>query len=264
MWRSPGGGAAGLRDAEPDGAEVSVAAAAERDGDATLGGLPPAADLDFDFRCFFLSAPRMELYERIDSRCEEMVAGGLLQEVDRMLAAGVRPNSNPASRSIGYRQAIEYLVACRSRGGRSTEGEFLAFLGDVQKASRNYAKRQLTWFRAERLYRWLDASQPTEALADAVISDFQGSSTHGLPGPRAEWKPSSGAGAEAITACSQEAEARWRSYEEGKMMKQYRTALRIFNSSSAIQEVLGWIEATERAQEEHRTDLAPSVSPLSD
>ena len=41
--------------------------------------LDTEAPLDYDFRCFFLNRPRVELYRRIDARCEEMVVNGLLQ-----------------------------------------------------------------------------------------------------------------------------------------------------------------------------------------
>ena len=41
--------------------------------------LDTGAPLDYDFRCFFLNRPRIDLYRRIDARCEEMVVGGLLQ-----------------------------------------------------------------------------------------------------------------------------------------------------------------------------------------
>lgn len=41
--------------------------------------LDTSAPLDYDFRCFFLNRPRMELYRRIDERCEQMVIGGLLE-----------------------------------------------------------------------------------------------------------------------------------------------------------------------------------------
>ncbi len=41
--------------------------------------LDTGAPLDYGFRCFFLNRPRLELYRRIDARCEEMVVGGLLQ-----------------------------------------------------------------------------------------------------------------------------------------------------------------------------------------
>ncbi|KAF5189646.1 tRNA dimethylallyltransferase, partial [Thalictrum thalictroides] len=57
-------------------------------------------------------------------------------------------------------QAMEYLLYCQQQGGRSSPGEFFDFLSRFQQASRNFAKRQLTWFRNENIYHWLDASQP--------------------------------------------------------------------------------------------------------
>lgn len=53
-----------------------------------------SADLDYDFRCFFLHRPRVDLFRRIDRRCEEMVAGGLLEECTGLLRRGVRANTH--------------------------------------------------------------------------------------------------------------------------------------------------------------------------
>lgn len=68
------------------------------------------APLDYDFRCYFLSRPRMELYRRIDARVEEMVSNGLVKEAGSVLMAqGLLANSNCATKAIGYRQALEFL-----------------------------------------------------------------------------------------------------------------------------------------------------------
>ncbi|KAF9609979.1 hypothetical protein IFM89_019535 [Coptis chinensis] len=119
-------------------------------------------ELDYDFKCFFLSSRRTDLYRLIDERCESMLLGGegILSEGSHLLDIGLLPNSNSATRAIGYRQAMEYLLSCRRQGGKSSSGEFLSFLSGFQKASRNFAKRQLTWFRNELIYQWIDASQP--------------------------------------------------------------------------------------------------------
>lgn len=63
-------------------------------------------DLDYDFICFFLSRPRLDLYRSIDLRCENMHSGsdGILAEAKWLLDIGLPPNSNPATRAIGYRQ----------------------------------------------------------------------------------------------------------------------------------------------------------------
>lgn len=119
-------------------------------------------ELDYDFTCFFLSSQRVDLYRAIDWRCEDMVSGsdGILSEARWLLDVGLLPNSNSATRAIGYRQAMEYLLTCRKQGGNSSPREFYNFLTEFQKASRNFAKRQLTWFRNEQIYQWLDASKP--------------------------------------------------------------------------------------------------------
>ncbi|GLT25287.1 hypothetical protein SLA2020_004250 [Shorea laevis] len=105
-----------------------------------------AKELDYEFICFFLSSPRLDLYRLIDLRCEEMLTGtdGILSEARWLLDLGLSPNSNSATRAIGYRHAMEYLVRCREQRGESSTREFHAFLSEFQKASRNFARRQLT------------------------------------------------------------------------------------------------------------------------
>ncbi|KAM7258364.1 hypothetical protein ACFE04_014105 [Oxalis oulophora] len=129
-------------------------------------------DLEYDFNCYFLSSPRVDLYKSIDFRCEDMLIGndGILSEAKELLDAALLPNSNSATRAIGYRQAMDYLLRCREQDGRSSAGDFFSFLSDFQKASRNFAKRQLTWFRNEQIYHWLDASKPMDNVLN-FISD---------------------------------------------------------------------------------------------
>ncbi|PRQ32991.1 putative tRNA dimethylallyltransferase [Rosa chinensis] len=61
-------------------------------------------ELDYDFICFFLSNQRVDLYRSIDWQCEDMVSGtdGILSEARWLLDAGLIPNSNSATRAIGY------------------------------------------------------------------------------------------------------------------------------------------------------------------
>jgi len=77
----------------------------------------------YDFRCFFLIAPREELCHTIDQRCLQMIEKGLLEETASLLAAGVLDPASPPGRAIGYRQAIEYLSKERVEG---EEGEAAA------------------------------------------------------------------------------------------------------------------------------------------
>jgi tRNA dimethylallyltransferase len=139
-------------------------------------------ELDYDFLCIFLACPRVELYRSIDLRCEQMLAGGLLSEASWLLDIGLQPNMNSASRemgysasrAIGYRQTMEYLLHCRQNGGSSSPQEFLEFLTKFQQTSRNFSKRQMTWFRNEKIYQWVDASQPFEAIVQFICDAYNG------------------------------------------------------------------------------------------
>lgn len=137
-----------------------------------------AKNLDYDFICLFLSGPRVDLYRAIDLRCEEMLmeTEGLLSEASWLLDIGLHPSTNSATRAIGYRQAMEYLLSCREAKSCSAEG-FIDFLSEFQKASRNFAKRQMTWFRNEKIYHWLDASRPMREVIDFVCSVYQEAGT---------------------------------------------------------------------------------------
>jgi len=91
-----------------------------------------------------LDPERQALYERINRRAQKMFDGGLIEETEHLLekygdAAG------PLS-SLGYRQAVQFL-----RGEVTREQALQA----AQQAHRNYAKRQMTWFRSEPEVRWL-------------------------------------------------------------------------------------------------------------
>ncbi|XP_023636458.1 tRNA dimethylallyltransferase 9 isoform X2 [Capsella rubella] len=135
-------------------------------------------DLDYDFLCFFLSSPRVALYRSIDFRCEDMLSGsnGVLSEAKWLLDLGLLPNSNSATRAIGYKQAMEYLLKCRHNGGESSPAEFHGFLNKFQTASRNFAKRQMTWFRGEPMYHWLDASKPLDMILQCIYDAYESES----------------------------------------------------------------------------------------
>jgi tRNA dimethylallyltransferase len=93
-----------------------------------------------------LNPPRKELYEKINARTEAHFSAGLVEEVKQLRAAGVNDSTN-ALGSHSYRRVCEYL-----RGERTLESAIEQSKQDV----RNYAKRQLTWFRRENVALWLD------------------------------------------------------------------------------------------------------------
>ena len=95
---------------------------------------------------FVLNPPRNELYEKINRRTERHFAAGLVGEVEKLLAEGV-PESSNALGAHGYRRVCEFL-----RGERTLASAIEKTKQDV----RNYAKRQLTWFRREPDAIWLN------------------------------------------------------------------------------------------------------------
>ncbi len=108
-------------------------------------------------RLFVLNPPRDILYEKINRRTEEHFARGLVEEVKQLLAAGVNETGN-ALGAHAYRRVCEYL-----RGERTIESAIEKSKQDV----RNYAKRQLTWFRREPDARWLDGfGSDADSFAD--------------------------------------------------------------------------------------------------
>lgn len=107
---------------------------------------PAAPDLSARLRILVLNPPRAELYERINRRTEKHFADGLVEEVRRLLADGVPPNSN-ALGAHGYRRVVEYLKGERTLGSAVEQTKL-----DV----RHYAKRQLTWFRREPDVEWVE------------------------------------------------------------------------------------------------------------
>jgi len=94
---------------------------------------------------YVLDWPREELYARINGRVEMMFAFGLVAEVKQLLAQGCQ-FSRSARQALGYREVLEYLAAKRDLNDT---------LASVQIRTRNFAKRQMTWFRSLSECRWI-------------------------------------------------------------------------------------------------------------
>jgi tRNA dimethylallyltransferase len=92
-----------------------------------------------------LNPERAHLNERLDTRVQAMFSGGLIEEVRSLLARGATGDEKPFE-SLGYRQAIQYI-----RGEVTLEQAILS----TQTGTRQYAKRQWTWFRRDAEIRWL-------------------------------------------------------------------------------------------------------------
>ena len=94
---------------------------------------------------------RQDLYDRIDRRVGIMLEMGLVDEIKALLASGI-PKKCTAMQAIGYKEFIAAL------DGRMTIEEAAE---DLKKASRHYAKRQLTWFKRNKNIHWLTRTAET-------------------------------------------------------------------------------------------------------
>ncbi len=113
-----------------------------------MGGAPlPAVRIG-------LTLPRSILYDRIAGRVHRMVGRGWVAEVEGLLRRGVEPDA-PAFQAIGYRQIVRHVSGIWS---------LEAAVEDTVRATRRYAKRQMTWFRREKEVRWFSALDANQAL----------------------------------------------------------------------------------------------------
>lgn len=94
-------------------------------------------------------ADRAQLYRRIDLRVDRMMEQGLLEEA--RLVYDHRDSYRTAAQAIGYKEFFPYFAG---------EAELAACVEKLKQASRNYAKRQLTWFRHMEGVVWLQADAP--------------------------------------------------------------------------------------------------------
>jgi len=111
---------------------------------------------------FGLNPEREALYSRINVRAQMMFDEGLVSETEKLLAKygeAARPLS-----SLGYKQAVQFL-----RGECDRESAVRA----AQQAHRNYAKRQMTWFRREPEVRWFAGFGDEAAVQEAAVASTQ-------------------------------------------------------------------------------------------
>ena len=112
-----------------------------------------------------LNPPRSELYQRLNLRTAAIFENGLLGEIQALLEGGVSPTAK-SLQSLGYKQAIQVLMQ---------QMPLAEAVADCQTKTRQYAKRQLTWFRRESNINWLEGfghSAEIQTQAERLVSDF--------------------------------------------------------------------------------------------
>ena len=112
----------------------------------------------FPYEAFAFDYPREVLYERIDRRAAQMFEEGLVEEVRGLLASV--PENAQCMQAIGYKEVVEGL---KNGDNQSTMRDI------VQKNTRNYAKRQLTFFKKLPNLHWLT---PSDAAVEEVIKIY--------------------------------------------------------------------------------------------
>jgi len=102
-----------------------------------------------------LERPREELYERINERVEQMMAAGLEEEARQVYPL----RACNSLQTVGYRELFDYF------DGKITKDEAIRL---IKQNSRHYAKRQLTWFKADNNIVWLNATHDYDKTLDDI------------------------------------------------------------------------------------------------
>lgn len=114
-----------------------------------------------DLIIFGLRRDRQKLYERINKRVELMFENGFVDEVKSILKIGYTKN-NPGLNTVGYKQVIDFLKGDLNREQMNE---------DIKAKTRQYAKRQLTWFRKWDFVHWIDADgKSAQQIAGEIIA----------------------------------------------------------------------------------------------
>ena len=114
-------------------------------------------------RRYGLTLPRDTLYARIETRVETMLEAGFVEEVRRLILRGVTPELS-AMKSLGYKEVSAYLMGKLA---------YEPAVEEIKFNTRRFAKRQLTWFRADKQLKWIDvAHQTAEDIAAVIHSEL--------------------------------------------------------------------------------------------
>lgn len=117
----------------------------------------------FNLKLFGLELPRDILYDRINKRVDDMVKNGLVEEVKLLTDRGMMRGT--AYQAIGYRQIADYI-----KGNIDLKNA----IDEIKQKTRNYAKRQFTWFKSDPRIKWIDVSEKTDnQVVSFILSDIK-------------------------------------------------------------------------------------------
>lgn len=135
-----------------------------------VSGIPQSEHIDkaekaetpYDCLKFGIATEREKLYERINLRVDKMLQKGLVEEVEALKNAGIDERYT-SMQGIGYKEVLLYL------NGNLSYDEMAEL---IKKATRNYAKRQNTWFKREQNTMWIDNKD--ENITQLFKKSFEG------------------------------------------------------------------------------------------
>ena len=117
----------------------------------------------YDYKVFALNMDREILYNRINYRVDKMFEQGLIEEVKKLLLK--YDKFITSMQAIGYKEVVEYL---------KNEISYDEMVEKIKQGSRNYAKRQLTWFRKNKEIIWLNALDKIENNVNIILEGVKG------------------------------------------------------------------------------------------
>lgn len=118
---------------------------------------------DYQIALFAIQWPRDVLYQRIDKRVDIMVENGLIEEVQALLNAGMDRHTT-AMQALGYKEIVMAL------DGQISMEEAI---DRIKQGSRNYAKRQITWFGRDERVHWLPAEQKIDDMVQEILKQTE-------------------------------------------------------------------------------------------
>ncbi len=114
---------------------------------------------------YVLTMDRAMLYQRIEQRVDAMLAGGLIEEVQKLYDRGCRREMT-AMQGLGYKEILNYL---------SGEWSLEKAAEELKKGTRHFAKRQITWFKREKNVEWIDLNNYAfdyQQICDKIKRDY--------------------------------------------------------------------------------------------
>lgn len=108
-------------------------------------------EVKYDYKVFAINMDREKLYDRINKRVDKMLEQGLVNEVREILSK--HKNFPTAMQGLGYKEVVRYI---------NHEFTYEEMVEEIKQKTRNYAKRQLTWFKKNKDTIWLDGMAGNE------------------------------------------------------------------------------------------------------